>query len=525
MTAFDKINAAYSLTPPLGLAYIAGYLRNKSSEHDIKIIDCLISESYIHKSQDKTQYGLSDDEILRQVQEYDPHIVGITSMYTAFCYDIFRISKLVKTINRNIEVVIGGSYATEYYSDVIKNSNIDFIVLGEGEETFTELIDVFNSDRNYYKVKSLVFKDKGKIVVNPIRQRITNLDSIPFPARDLLNMKAYINYTNINGKAKAMEFPVTTMITSRGCPMSCVYCSVKQVWGRKWTYHSSKYVVDEMESLIKYYGIKEFQILDDSMSANPNRLNDICDEIINRKLNISWTMPNGIAHWTLNRELLLKMRISGCYRITFGIESANYEIRKYIGKTFKLDNAGELIKYANKIGMWTVCTFIMGFPNESFDQMKETLNFAINSGTDIAFFYALIPHPGTSVYSDYVKITKNNYLMDILNELSVEPFNNFELLLELQRNLSVGGQVNIKYTDKEIEEFVSNAQKTFFRKRIISFLHQPFHYLQKIHSYKDIIYFYEIIKLVIKVIINILISKSKNVTISRMLYKKQTLEK
>lgn len=522
MTVFAKVNAAYSLTPPLGISYIAGYLRKKRPEYNIKILDCLITQRYIHKFPGRTQYGLTDEEIIERVQKYAPHVVGITSMYTAFCYDTFRISKLLKTIDKNIKVVIGGSYATEYYQIAIKNKNIDFIVLGEGEETFFELVDVLNKKGNYNNIKSLVFKENGRIVVTSIRDRIIDLDTIPFPTRDLLDMNSYINHDKITGLGKAREFPGTTLITSRGCPMKCVYCSVKQVWGRKWTYHSSKYVVDEIEHLIKDYGIKEFHILDDSISVSYNRLNEICDEIIKRNLNISWSTPNGVAHWTLNKEILNKMKKAGCYRITFGIESGNPEIRKYIGKPFSLDTVKILINHANKIGMWTICTFIIGFPNETIEQMKETLNFAIESKTDNAFFFALIPHPNSAVYHHYVKITNNDFLINILNNLSLD---NIESIAELQRSLSVGGQINIKYTEDEINKFVSYAQKTFLKKKLLNIFINPFHYLRKIRSFKDIVYLISVIRFIIKVISNILFSKEPNLTIARMINKKQVLEK
>jgi radical SAM superfamily enzyme YgiQ (UPF0313 family) len=162
-------------------------------------------------------------------------------------------------------------------------------------------------------------------------------------------------------------------------------------------------VVDEMELLINKYGAREFSFQDDSVSVDKIRLENICKEIIKRKIDIRWTTPNGIAHWTLNKNLLLLMKKAGCYRITFGIESGDPELRRWIGKPYSLAQARELTMYANKIGLWTLATNIIGFPYESKEMIMNTYNFAVESGVDLAFFFRLGPREGTSVYDVFKK--------------------------------------------------------------------------------------------------------------------------
>jgi len=242
-----------------------------------------------------------------------------------------------------------------------------------------------------------------------------------------------------------------------------------------------------MEMLQKDYGVKEVFFFDDSMGADKKRLEAICDEILGRKLDIKWTTPNGIAHWTLDENLLLKMKRAGCYRITFGIESGNPDIRRYIGKSYSLDQARRLIKFANKIGLWTICTFIIGFPPETRQQIEETVAFAINSETDLAIFYLLCPHPGTKVYDDF----KNLGLLDLDYLFSPYVVRKPEDWAMAGRVLAGRGVPTKHFTIEELQEIVSRAYNQFFKKRLLSFILNPQKLIYKIHSYEDMKYMFK----------------------------------
>ena len=226
------------------------------------------------------------------------------------------------------------------------------------------------------------------------------MDTVPFPAWDLLNLKKYDRSGPFSMRTGEIIYQI---ISSRGCPGHCLYCSIHSVWNHSWRGRSAKNVVDEIEYLMKNFEAKEFSFQDDSMSVNRNRMMDICKEIIGRKLKIKWTTPNGIAHWTLDEEVIGLMKQAGCYRITFGIESGDVETRRWVGKPYSLDQAKRLIKFANSIGLWTLATNIIGFPYETDEQMERTLKYAVESGVDQAFFYILGPRPGTEMYTIFEK--------------------------------------------------------------------------------------------------------------------------
>lgn len=468
-----------TVTIPLGLAYLAAYL--EKNNYPVKILDCVTeSKKNEGKKAGSICYGLSDNEIVKEIKKYSPTIVGITCLYTAYAGDAHRVASLVKNVDKNILVVFGGSHATIFPELTLRDRNIDMVVMGEGEETFLEIVKAKSMGKKLEKIKGIVFKKNGKIVVNKQREFISNLDEIPFPARHLLPMKKYLASPDYS---YSMRPPSTPMITSRGCPGHCIYCSIHSIWGHSWRGRSPQNVVDEIELLKNEYGVGEIDFFDDSMGANKKRLEAICDEIISRKLDIRWSPPNGIAHWTLDESLLGKMKKAGCYRVTFGIESGNLETRRFIGKPYDLGQAKRMIQYANKIGMWTVCTNIIGFPDETREQIKDTIKFAIDSDTDLAIFYLLCPHPGTQVY----KIFKENKLADFDYIFTPNKKIKTNDYIQIGRALSGKGVRTNNFSQKEIQEIVSGAYKVFLRKRITSFLN-PVRIMRKIHSLEDLIY-------------------------------------
>jgi anaerobic magnesium-protoporphyrin IX monomethyl ester cyclase len=232
-------------------------------------------------------------------------------------------------------VVLGGNHATTYWEHVLKNPAVDAVVCGEGEVTFLEFVRASLKKEDIRGIKGLALRVEGKIVRNPDREFIRDLDEVPFLPMDTIDYKRYIEHPN----PFAMRKPGWGIVSSRGCPGRCVYCTVRAVWGRSWRGRSPKNVVDEIELLKKDLGFQEFYFLDDSASVDKKRWEAICDEILKRKLDITWTTPNGIAHWTLSKDILTKMKKAGCYRITFGIESGNPETRKFLGKPYPLEQA------------------------------------------------------------------------------------------------------------------------------------------------------------------------------------------
>ena len=288
----DSAYVFYRASIPYNLLYIASYLEAHGMRPKIY-------ELGIFNEEDRLVYGkyircgISNIDILKILEAEHPDIIGITTMYTVFHKDYAEIINLIKCLRPNIHIVVGGNHASSF-PGLMLEAGADQVVVGEGEEAF---LDICRGNR-----ERIVHKDF-----------IKNLDDIPFPATHLIDFERYLEVNN----PYVMRTPVAGIITSRGCPNDCIYCTANGVWQRKWRARSPYNIVSEMEYMIQEHGIKEFHFLDDNIAVNKQRLIDICKEILHRKLDIK--LANCIPYWMLDKPLLRLMKRSGCYRLTFGI--------------------------------------------------------------------------------------------------------------------------------------------------------------------------------------------------------------
>ena len=470
--------------PPLGLAYIAAVLEEESQE--VEILDALaLGINHRERHGDFSRIGLSYDDIRRHLEDSAPDIVGISTMFTAYEQNAHEVAGIVKEISPDILVVFGGSHASVCPELVLKDRNVDIVVKGEGELTFLELVENMEGGKDVFKTEGTIVRKGSRIFYNPERPFIKDLDSIPFPARHLLSMDIYLEASKKIGERFCMRTPVASMITSRGCPGRCIFCSIHSVWKHTWRARSAKNVVDEMELLTSMYGAREIHFYDDNVSIDKKRMGTICDEIIRRKLDIKWTTPNGIALWALNKPLMEKMKRSGCYRLTFGIESGSQKTQQLIGKNIDLNRARSTIRDANDLGLWTICTFILGFPFESRASIEETIRFAIDSDTDFALFYLLIPFPGTQVFE---MLKDKGILGDTSQEIGL-------------RLSGMGGCDTEFLTKEELREIQNRAYSELLASRFHRYL-KPSKWLSKINSFEDLLYICKIAKSALRIKIN-----------------------
>ena len=408
----DKSNIL--LFPPLGLAYLAAYLRNEPNIN-IKIIDCLIeSKCSIETIKDHFIVGLPDHLLLKKINDLNPDIIGISAVGSQSHEIYINLVNYLKKHFPKKFVFLGGAHASSCYEQILKNCKADGVIIGEGELTFLEVCTKIMKNENLLQTDGLVYKEGNKIFINPPRQLLKNIDKLPFPSYDLFKIEKYFkNQMNWDGFYNKPAMPI---LSSRGCPYNCVHCAFKNVWGeRKWRPRSAQNVIEEIELLVNEFGAKEIHFMDDNLSFNASRLENICNLIADRNIKISWQAPNGLAYWTLNSNLIKRMKVSGCKQVAFGFESGSKKVLQFISKPHNNIKAKRIVKTAKRVGLFTIGYFIIGFPNENSEDIKNTVNFAKYIGVDYVAFNPLTIFPGTRLWEifqndSYLKSTNENLL-------------------------------------------------------------------------------------------------------------------
>lgn len=363
---------------PLQLAYLGAVLQD--SGYDVKIIDALAEgwRNRIEQENGIIRMGMSRQEIKSQIQKVNPDFVGITVPFSLQIASAYEVASVVKEIDSDIEVCLGGSHPSALPEECLRNPNVDFVVVGEGEETVVQLVDCMNSPK---EVKGIAYKKESKIVVNERRKPISDLNSIPFPARHLLPMETYFEASKeLCSTRERLHIGKnnrwTPLFTSRGCPYNCVFCSAHVVMGRRWRERSAENVVDEIEEVIQKYRINHVDVEDDNFSLDKKRVIQICELILRRGLDFEWALPNGVRADTLDREVLKAMRKAGCNEIWVAPESGNqYVVNHIIGKKLDLRTVEKSIVRARKEGIRVGCFLVIGLLGETKSQIEETMRY------------------------------------------------------------------------------------------------------------------------------------------------------
>jgi magnesium-protoporphyrin IX monomethyl ester (oxidative) cyclase len=388
-----KENEVIAVTPPLGLAYLGSVAEQLG--HKVKILDTIaLGFSFRQAKGDLIRIGLPQEMIKSEISQFRPDLVGISCPFSLMDEEMKNIALIVKEIDRDIMVVVGGAHPSSMPEYVLNNGNIDFVVLGEGELTFSDLLTGLESSADLRSVNGLMYKRQGKIVKNEHRAFIEDLDSLPFPAWHLLPIETYISLGEAHGSQRRKRF--MPMITSRGCPGNCIFCSIHTVWGHKYRYRSPENVVKEIEKLRAEYGIDEIHFEDDNLTLSRQRMMGICGLLISKNLGIRWTTPNGVAVSTLDFDLLKRMKDSGCFQLNLGIESGDPRVLKeIINKPLNLEKVKKVVGYCRTLGIWSHGFFVIGFPGESFESIRRTIQFSKDADLDSANFFIAAPYPGT----------------------------------------------------------------------------------------------------------------------------------
>lgn len=398
---YKKSKWGVEISYPLGLAYIASYLESRGTR--VEIIDSMglgwhkmVSEgSFI-------RIGLSDDELLAKLRGARPDIVGITCMFPPQANSMNTVANMAKSIDRDIPVIVGGAHPSSQPSECLENENIDVVVVGEGEVTMAELVEHYSGNKSIDEVKGIYFRKLREVRYTKRRKLIHDLDALPYPAYHLLPMEEYFAAGGQGFSERGIPIDRwVSMITSRGCPFQCCFCSVHNIYGPSWRARSPEKVIEEIEFLIDKYRIKHIFFEDDNLTLDTRRAEKIFDLMIERKLDLTWETPNGVRADTLSRPLLRKMKKSGCTMLIIGVENGNQQfLNKVIKKRLDLKKVEENARIISEEGIPCIAFFIIGIVGENKRIVNDTIKFARRLARMgiVPRFGIATPHPNTELY-------------------------------------------------------------------------------------------------------------------------------
>ena len=431
---------------PLGLGYLAAVL--EQNEYKVDVIDCQAAK-------------LSYEEFKSEIGKRQPNIVGVTSTTLTYKSGL-RIVKIAKEAFPNCLTIMGGSHVTFWDENALKECpELDVVVRKEGENTLLEIVQRLEAGKSFHDVIGITCRKDGKIVKNPDRPYIKDLDSLPFPAHNLWPLETLRKYGTI----------VYPIMASRGCVFWCDFCTAVRMFGRNYRIRSPKNVVDEIEFLHKTYGANQFTFYDDAFTVDQDRTAEICHEIEKRKLKIKWDCETRVDMVT--KELLLKMREAGCIAIWFGVESGSQRVIDAMGKGFSLTQTMNAFQWAKHAGLMTVAGVILGFPGETKESAMETIKLVEKINPDDVGYYIATPYPGTPMYElvkekGLLKVTDFNkydtatptfespeFTMEELREIREQAFHRFYIRPSYVLHMfSKGGMYGFSSTKTALAHFL-----------------------------------------------------------------------
>ena len=357
--------------PSLGLGYLAAVL--EKNKYEVDVIDC-------------QALRLSYEAFKREISKRKPNVVGLTATTRTY-KSALRIIEISKELDPNCLTVFGGPHITFWDENALRDcQSLDIVVRREGEYTLLELVQRLEAEKDYHNVQGTTCRKNGKIMRNPDRPFIENLDQLPFPARHLWPLEQLRKYEDI--------FYLTT---SRGCVYWCEFCAAVRMFGRRYRMRSPKNVVDEIEFLNKTYNATKFTFCDDAFTVDQPRTEELCKEIKNRELRIKWNCGTRVD--MITKDLLLKMRSAGCVSVWFGVESGSQHVLNEMRKGISTEQTIRAIGWVRELGLKPVPNVLIGFPGETEESAWRTIKFAEKISPDeVAFFNIATPLPGTPMF-------------------------------------------------------------------------------------------------------------------------------
>jgi anaerobic magnesium-protoporphyrin IX monomethyl ester cyclase len=366
---------------PLGIMYLAGFLRKFMPDAQVELIDMLPE-------------ALDLTGVMKRVGDFSPDLLGVSALSFESA-ELHELAALVKKTHPKIPIIAGGPYVTTATNTAFADQNLDFVARCEGEQTLLELCNfLFRGQGALDQIPGLGFREKGGARINPDRPFQDDLDALPFPAWDLIKVEKYFDLPRFGTTYVHKEY--MSVMTSRGCPFKCTYCH--RVFGVGFRPRSPENVIAELELLQKNFGVREIFFVDDCFNCKPGRAKEICELILKKGLKFSITFPNGLRGDMMDEELLDKLKAAGTYRITYAVETASERLQKFLKKNLNLEKVKNIIEQTDRRDILVDAFFMVGFPGETRAEVMQTLDFAINSKLHSMNIWFVTPFEGTELY-------------------------------------------------------------------------------------------------------------------------------
>lgn len=382
--------------PPMGMGYLAAVLREYG--FNVKIIDSLGRGWHIRNllRPGIIKIGLTDKMISREIDSFKPEVIGISNLFSKQFNNALELARLIKSIDRNILVVIGGAHPTADPDSVMAHAVFDCLVEGEGEIPLLKFLQYITGKVSESALEAVYIRDGDNIRYYP-RKSWLDFEKIPFPAFDLMNLELYFGLNSSHGKRRHERF--MPIITSRGCPAKCVFCSAHKVGGYNFRKRNIESVIEEMKFLRRHYSIKELMFEDDNVTLDTRRAHNLFVRMVDEQFDFEWDTPNGVAAFALNNKIVALMKRAGCYHINLAVESGNQEhLSMNIKKPLKLCNVPPLVDYCRRLNISVNAFLVFGVPGETVETIWDSVKFAASMGIYRPYISIATPYPGTELF-------------------------------------------------------------------------------------------------------------------------------
>lgn len=446
--------------PPLSLLYVAALLEQEKVQ--VELIDMAAEQ-------------LTYPQALDRLRAFSPDLLGFTTTTPSF-HPVLRWIKQFKK-DTGLPILVGGEHIKLYPEESMVHPEIDFCIVGEAEIPLPQFIRAFKQGGKFQGIKSLGYRENGRVVIDKTRQAIKDIDTVPFPARHLIKNELYENILT-----RKKNF--TAFISTRGCPFKCAFCNQNL---QAYRTRSPQNFIEEVVRNYQEFKIRDFDIYDSTFTANKKLVLRVCEELQRQNLDIGFSARSRVD--VVSKDMLDALKAAGCHTIMYGIESSNPEILKRMNKGISIARVIEVVEYTKKIGIDILGFFMFGFPGETHQTARETIRFALKLPLDYAQFTVLLPVTETAIYDYY----RERGLEDYWGEYTKDPAK--ERLIEL---------IDTEIDRAEASGLVAEAyRRFFFRPRIIW---KRFKKLQSLHEFQ------RLAKGALGILANSLMARDKDVT-------------